>query len=64
MAMKQARFEVYKAKDGWRWALKAKNGRIIADSGEAFTTKRGALASVQIIKNQAVSAVVEVVGVV
>lgn len=64
MAMKQARFEVYKAKDGWRWALKAKNGRIIADGGEAFTRKETALASVQIIKNQAASAVVDVVGVV
>lgn len=64
MAMKQARFKIYKAKDGWRWALKAKNGRIIADSGEAFTRKETALASVQIIKNQAASAVVDVVGVV
>lgn len=33
MAMKQPRFEVYEAKDGWRWRLKARNGRILADSG-------------------------------
>jgi uncharacterized protein YegP (UPF0339 family) len=64
MAMKQAHFEVYKAKDGWRWALKAKNGKIVSDSGEAFTTKRGALASVQVVKDHAASAVVDVVGVV
>ncbi len=64
MAMKQARFEVYKAKDGWRWALKAKNGRIIADSGESFTRKETALASVQVVKDHAASAVIDVVDVV
>jgi len=30
---------VYKASDGWRWHLKARNGRIIADSGEAYTNR-------------------------
>lgn len=64
MAMKQARFEVYKAKDGWRWALKAKNGRIIADGGEAFTRKETALASVKLIQESAASATVDVVNVV
>jgi len=29
-------FEVYKSKDSWRWRLLAKNGRIMADSGEAY----------------------------
>lgn len=32
--------EVYPAADGYRWRLKAANGRIIADSGEAYA-KRG-----------------------
>ena len=64
MAMKQARFEVYKAKDGWRWALKAKNGRIVADSGEAYTRKDSALEAVRVIKENAASATVDVVGVV
>lgn len=41
------KFHIYKAKDGWRWRLKARNGKIVADSGEAYTRKtaaeRGAL---------------------
>lgn len=32
------RFDVYPDKaGGWRWRLVARNGRIIADSGEAYT---------------------------
>jgi uncharacterized protein len=30
---------VYRAVDGWRWQLKARNGRIIAESGEAYTNR-------------------------
>ena len=36
-----ARWVIYRAKDGWRWRLKASNGRIVADSGEAYATERG-----------------------
>jgi uncharacterized protein YegP (UPF0339 family) len=32
--------EVYKAKDGWRWRLRARNNRIVAESGEAYTRER------------------------
>jgi uncharacterized protein YegP (UPF0339 family) len=39
--MKQPKFEVYPAKDGWRWRLVAANGRIIA-TGEAHTRKADA----------------------
>lgn len=31
--------DIYKAKDGWRWRLWAKNGRIVAESGEAYRAK-------------------------
>ena len=31
--------ETYKAKDGHRWRMKAANGKIIADGGEAYTRK-------------------------
>ena len=31
--------EIYKAKDGWRWRLWARNGRIVAESGEAYRSK-------------------------
>lgn len=27
---------VYKADDGWRWNYRAPNGRVMADSGEAY----------------------------
>jgi uncharacterized protein len=31
----------YKDKAGqWRWRLQARNGRVIADSGEGYTRKR------------------------
>lgn len=33
------KLRVYRAADGWRWRLKARNGRIIADSGEAYTRR-------------------------
>ena len=36
------RFEVYRARDGWRWRLRAANGRIVA-IGEAHTRKADAV---------------------
>lgn len=35
-------FDVYKAKDGWRWRLWSRNGRIVANGGEKFTSKAAA----------------------
>jgi len=29
-------FQVYKARDGWRWRLWARNGRLVAESGESY----------------------------
>ena len=40
--MKAPHFEVYPAKDGWRWRLRAANGRIVA-TGEAHTRKSDAI---------------------
>ena len=34
--------EFYQAKDGHRWRLRSGNGRIIAESGEAYVDERGA----------------------
>ncbi len=34
---------VYRALDGWRWRLVAPNGLIVADSGEAYTSRGNAL---------------------
>lgn len=40
--MKTYTLHTYKAADGWRWRLQARNGRIVADSGEAYTRRTGA----------------------
>ena len=32
-------FEIYHAADGFRWRLTSGNGAIVADSGEAYSTK-------------------------
>ena len=35
-------FEIYHAADGFRWRLTSGNGAIVADSGEAYSTKSNA----------------------
>lgn len=39
---RKPKFEVYPAADGYRWRLKASNGRIVA-TGEAHTRKADAV---------------------
>lgn len=34
--MSGVRFDVYEAKDGWRWRAIAGNNRIVADSAESY----------------------------
>ena len=34
--------EYYKARNGYRWRLKGGNGQVVADSGEAYSTKANA----------------------
>lgn len=34
---------VYMASDGWRWRLVSSNGKITAESGEAYIRKRAAV---------------------
>lgn len=46
---KKPTFEAYRAKDGWRWRLLARNNRIIADSGEAYTRKRDVLRAIDTV---------------
>jgi uncharacterized protein YegP (UPF0339 family) len=29
-------FQIFKARDGWRWRMWARNGRLVAESGEAY----------------------------
>jgi len=32
-------FEYYQADDGWRWRLKARNGKTVADGAEAYSSE-------------------------
>jgi uncharacterized protein len=46
------KFVLYKDRNGeWRWSLRAKNGKLIADSGEGYTAKRNAIAMCKRINN-------------
>ncbi len=47
------RFQIYKAADGWRWRLYAKNGKILADSGEAYKRKRSLFHAIDLIRKGA-----------
>jgi uncharacterized protein YegP (UPF0339 family) len=40
--MKPLTISTYRARDGWRWRLKAANGRQVACSGEAFASRANA----------------------
>ena len=40
--------EVYQAADGWRWRIRARNGRIVADSGESYRRREDAERGLQI----------------
>lgn len=35
--------KVYRARDGWRWRIRARNGRILADGAEAYKERRKCL---------------------
>ena len=49
-----ARFEVYEDAAGeWRWRLVAANGNIIADSGEGYRTRQGAVRGVDSVRTTA-----------
>lgn len=49
---RQYRIEVFQAKDGeWRWRMRARNGKIVADSGEGYRRKQGAVrAALQLLR--------------
>lgn len=41
---------VYRADDGWRWQLRARNGEIVDASTEAFTERRHAVENMRLAK--------------
>lgn len=53
-------YEYYKdSKNEWRWRLKASNGRIIADSGEGYSSEQGCKDDIARVKNSKDAPVVE-----
>lgn len=47
MPRRKYQWEIRKAKDGWRWRVRAGNRRIVAESGEAYSRKSGVLRAIQ-----------------
>jgi uncharacterized protein YegP (UPF0339 family) len=55
-----AKFEIYKGKIGdFHWRLIHTNGRVIAKSGEGYTTKVNAINGLNSVKENAPNATVE-----
>jgi len=50
-------FNLYKDHGGeWRWRLIAVNGKIVADSGESYSTKANAEAGIALVQKGAAAA--------
>ena len=55
-----SKFQIYKDRKGeYRWHLRARNGEIIADSNEGYSSKASCKHGIDLVKEQAASAVVE-----
>ena len=53
------RFEIYPDKKGlWRWRLKARNGRIVADSGQGYVRRWNAFRAAREVRCRAYGAAV------
>ena len=56
------KFEVYKSRDQWRWRLRARNGKIVATSGEAYRRRADTLKAVRSVSRLAPTTAVIVDG--
>ncbi|GGD45627.1 YegP family protein [Pseudoxanthomonas indica] len=57
MAEIPKQFALYKDRTGeWRWRLHAANGKIIADSAEAYTTKANCIHGARLVASVATGA--------
>jgi uncharacterized protein len=55
-----SKFQIFKDRKGeYRWRLRARNGEIIADSNEGYSRKASCKHGIDLVKEQAASAVVE-----
>ena len=54
------KFQIYQDRKGeYRWRLRARNGEIIADSNEGYSSKASCEHGIDLVKEQAASAEVE-----
>ncbi len=54
------KFQLFKDRKGeYRWRLRARNGEIIADSNEGYSTKASCKHGIELVKQQAANAEVE-----
>lgn len=60
------KFKVYRSARGllrrtqWRWRLRARNGRTIADSGESYSNRSDCLRAIELIRAESTLAPIEV----
>ena len=58
--MSKATFELYRDRaDEWRWRLVHDNGNVIADGGQGYASKRGAIGGIHSVKENAPEAPIE-----
>ena len=54
------KFQMYRdSKGGYRWKLKAGNGKVIATGGESYTAKASCLSGIDLVMKGAASATLE-----
>ena len=55
------KFELYKdGNNQWRWRLKAANGRIIADSAEAYVNRQDCVNGIKLVQDSADAPIIEI----
>jgi uncharacterized protein YegP (UPF0339 family) len=55
-----SKFQLYEDRKGeYRWRLRARNGEIIADSNEGYSSKASCKHGIDLVKEQAANAMVE-----
>lgn len=56
------KFELYKSKNGWRFRLRARNGRIVANSGESYRRRVDAMKAVTLVMETTLATPIETKG--
>jgi uncharacterized protein YegP (UPF0339 family) len=60
MAARKAKIEKFQSKDGFRWRLVARNGKIIANNAEAYSSVRALNRAVESVRNAFRFGIIEV----